>query len=158
MIFLTSSFSSSHPKTKLFPRTQAIDSWYFSHTSLRWDITSLHLLSTFRFLVVDPKLGLFFVFSIELHEDDMAIVTVSRNSKGIPDRKRMSHLSLFSCLSEDRKFASEDFLTPTQGSQFLPFSQPVLYRAVHSMFGTAMFHHQRGSPSRRGPPSPTPLS
>jgi len=70
------------------------------------------------------------VFSIELHEDDGDCDSVEEQ-QGDPDRKRMSHLSLFSCLSEDRKFASEDFLTPAQGSQFLPFSPPVLYRAVH---------------------------
>ena len=70
----------------------------------------------------------------------------------------MNHLNLFPCLTEDQKFALEDFSTPAQGSQLLPFSPLVLYRADQSMFGMARFHHQRGSALHRGAPSPTRLS
>lgn len=90
MIFHTSSFSSSHPKTKLFPRTQAIDSWYFLHTSL-------HLFSICRFLVVDPKLGLFFVLSIELHkdDDDHDGVEEQQGDPGLEENESLKVVSMF---------------------------------------------------------------
>ena len=49
---------------------QAVDSLYFSEMSLIESSTSLHLATTCRFLVVDPRSGLHFVSYIELQHDD----------------------------------------------------------------------------------------
>ena len=65
-ILLTWSFSVSPPNTKLFPKTQEMDSWCFSHTSLREEITLLHFLRICRYFVVEPKSGVFVVSSIEI--------------------------------------------------------------------------------------------
>ena len=68
MVSRTFPLSSLVPHKKVFPRTEAIDSWYFSETSSRAALTSLHFLSTSRFLFVDPKSRQVLVSSIELHE------------------------------------------------------------------------------------------
>ena len=65
MMSLTSSFSASPPKMKLFPSTEEIDSLYFSVTTLSEALTSLHFFNTFCFFVVDPKFESFFMSSID---------------------------------------------------------------------------------------------
>lgn len=69
MVFRTFPLSSLVPHKKVFTRTEAIDSWYFSETSSRAALTSLHFLSTSSFLFVDPQSGQVLVSSIELHEE-----------------------------------------------------------------------------------------
>ena len=69
MMPCTFSLSPSVLYKKLFTRKAAMYSLYLSETSSRTAVIFLHLWKTFRFLFIVPKSGLFFVSSIELHEE-----------------------------------------------------------------------------------------
>ena len=69
MMPCTFSLSPSVLYKKLFTRKAAMYSLYLSETSSWTAVIFLHLWKTFRFLFIVPKLGLFFVSSVELHKE-----------------------------------------------------------------------------------------